>query len=332
MTASDRRENRTPHRAPRASATVHVDRLERLVERDLHGLAVERDLDANPEGVLGFESGVVVGDAPRELPVRRRVQVHAVLAVEGDDVGLVEQHEADRRTQRVPALRALVLDAQVRAETAVPAAFDVTVHLPVALRTHAVGRETEQVADALVERRHHLLARPIREATGRERVLAVGVPAVRAGHRDRLVDVRGDERRAAGHALAVDLERRPLGVVRELASQERSHDRLPRVLQLVAVLAVRDELPDELLQVVVELRAVPDADGLAQPREPDDVGVGLPERLQDREPRLVAYDRERLRGLDAALALRDAGTTHTRSCARDHPKRSRNRIFVIEYT
>ena len=65
--------------------------------------------------------------------------------------------------------------------------------------------------------------------------------------------------------------------------------------EVVAVVGLLDEPLVESLQVVVEPAAVADADPLSQLAERERV-VGVPERLDDGEPSVVAEQRERFDG------------------------------------
>ncbi len=93
-------------------------------------------------------------------------------------------------------------------------------------------------------------------------------------------------------------------VENDLVGKRPGEDRADHALALapedVAVLRMVDESPEKWLEMVIELRAVAHADGLAQLRERQwllsDVDVSvtvLPECEQDGEPRFVPQNRER---------------------------------------
>ena len=99
----------------------------------------------------------------------------------------------------------------------------------------------------------------------------------------------------------------------ESEPEDGADDALARDAEPVAVVGPGDERPDEFPEVVVELPGVGHPDRGPERRERRLVLRGVPERLQDGEPRLVAEQRERLvrrqflatpRGLRAVRAAR----------------------------
>ncbi|MFC6788066.1 hypothetical protein ACFQFD_19380 [Halobaculum halobium] len=162
---------------------------------------------------------------------------------------------------------------------------DARLHAAHALRADAVGREAVVVADVVVERVEELLGSAVGEPPRRERVVDRRPSALTAGDRQQLVRVRRHQVAAALVAGAGRVERPHLASPGERAREHRAHDLPARGAEFVSLDAVvgtravvrsglavvgvaaldfPDEVIEELLEVVVEVRAVVQAGAVVQ--------------------------------------------------------------------
>jgi hypothetical protein len=101
----------------------------------------------------------------------------------------------------------------------------------------------------------------------------------------------------AGRARAVQLDGLERRLHRVRAGLDGAVDLYARPREFVAVVGLCHELPDEFSQVVVELPGVAHPDGLAEVREREYVALGVPQRPEDGDSRVVRQRREHLLGV-----------------------------------